>query len=429
MTGSLLMFASCGEDRDFGSGDMPGGGAGAEAGESSSAGQSAAGTSSSTPAEGGGGAESGALVPGGAGGDVPIEAAGAGGVGSPEEAGGAAGAGCVGNFTGPTCELPEIAFVPADFYLGPESAAIALSNDGKVMVFNTGGAYSEVGMMTDFDTDSTVGVDLAALKSSGRWAFGIDQDGTTIVGQSLEGDEYVPFKRVGQTATLLDTSPLALPGSGSAASDVSADGSTIVGSINDTSAGRSEAFSCKAGSCEYIADWQAGDSGHFAYGVSGDGGVVVGYATGQNALPARGFRWTRSNKKTTTLQMPSGTWSNPAVSGVSRNGNVVVGSVTIGGVLHAVRWTGSAGTAEDLGIGSALATSADGQVTVGADNSGNAAVWIGTKRQTLTALLGSNPELTGVKPFILAAVSDDGKVVVGTATIDAKDRAFMARLP
>ena len=108
---------------------------------------------------------------------------------------------------------------------------------------------------------------------------------------------------------------------------------------------------------------------------------------------------------------------------------VLVGGVTINGVPHAVRWVGSSGTATDLGAGVALGTNANGSVIVGSDNSGAAVVWNGTTRQTLAAILGSNSDLTGATLKEAVAVSDDGKVVSGTALISGKQRAFMARLP
>jgi uncharacterized membrane protein len=108
---------------------------------------------------------------------------------------------------------------------------------------------------------------------------------------------------------------------------------------------------------------------------------------------------------------------------------VVVGQVDINGATHAVRWSGSSFTPTDLGTGRAYGTSADGSVTVGVDSSNVPVVWLGTTRQTLASMLGSNPDLNGVTLTALVAVSDDGKVVAGTAKVGGIDRAFMARLP
>jgi hypothetical protein len=76
--------------------------------------------------------------------------------------------------------------------------------------------------------------------------------------------------------------------------------------------------------------------------------------------------------------------------------------------LHAVRWTGGAGAARDLGTGVALSTHADGSITVGHDNSGNAVVWTGTTKRTLLSILSSNPDITGTLSAAVG-ISDDGR--------------------
>jgi hypothetical protein len=108
---------------------------------------------------------------------------------------------------------------------------------------------------------------------------------------------------------------------------------------------------------------------------------------------------------------------------------VIVGSADFNGVTRALRWTGTSFTPADLGPGRAKATSADGSVTVGVDNSNAPLVWLGTTRHTLISLLGTNPDLSGAALVDLVDVSDDGKVVAGTAVVNGVNRAFMARLP
>ena len=125
-------------------------------------------------------------------------------------------------------------------------------------------------------------------------------------------------------------------------------------------------------------------------------------------------------------------WTASAANGISRDGKVVVGTATINGVSHAVRWSGASLTPTDLGTGRATATSADGSVTVGVDNSNVPLVWFGTTRKTLASVLsdnGNNPDLNNATLTELVAVSDDGKVVGGTLKVSNLEHAFMARLP
>jgi hypothetical protein len=333
---------------------------------------------------------------------------------------------CTNRYTGPACEFLEIKLVGTDFYLGEESRVTALSNDGRVALLNVSGDGGDwVAKLVDFE--SIVTVEFTGLQTSGRYAFGISADGGVIAGQVIQGGPtYVPFKLVGTAPSLLDLAPLPAPASGSIAVDVSADGTTIVGTSNDSESGRAEAFRYRAAGSEYVGNWLTNEGGQAARAVSGDGSVVAGVATGTNALTSRAWRW--SGGTTTTLELKASTWSRPLVNDISRNGQVIVGAVSINGVLHAVRWTGSAGTAEDLGTGVAAGTNADGSVTVGYDNSGNAVVWTGTTKRTLASILGSNPDIVGTLA-VAVGVSDDGKVVAGDVLANGKYQGFMARLP
>jgi hypothetical protein len=333
---------------------------------------------------------------------------------------------CANRYTGPACEFLEIKLVGTDFYLGEVTRVTALSNDGRVALLNvTGDGGDWVAKLVDFE--SVVGVEFTGLQTSGRYAFGISEDGGVIAGQVIQGGPtYVPFKLVGTVPSILDLEPLPAPATGSNAIDVSADGTTIVGVSRDSETGKAEAFRYRAAGSEYVGNWLTSEGAQEARAVSGDGSVVAGVATGANALPARAWRWSAGT--TTTLELKATTWTRPLVNDISRDGQVIVGEVSINGVLHAVRWIGSGGTAEDLGTGAALGTNADGSITVGHDNSGNAVVWSGTTKRTLASILGSNPDIVG-SLAVAVGVSDDGKVVAGDVVADDKYKGFMARLP
>jgi probable HAF family extracellular repeat protein len=111
-----------------------------------------------------------------------------------------------------------------------------------------------------------------------------------------------------------------------------------------------------------------GGTASWAYGVSADGSVVVGYATTPSDN-THAFRWTQAGGMQDLGVLPGGT--NSFARGVSADGSVVVGYSNITGAsFRAFRWT-QAGGMQDLGVlpggpGSyASGVSADGSVVVG----------------------------------------------------------------
>ena len=339
---------------------------------------------------------------------------------------------CSGRYTGPKCEYLKIKLVPSDFIVTTTSTtATALSNDGKVALFNfaDGAGHYGVGRLVDFDGANALSFTAPLSDGSG---FGIDNDGTTIVGEADSDGVNKAFKRVGTVSSLLDLSPISNSTDSSRALDVTADGSTTVGSIYQ--GGATVAFYCKAGqACRQVLIDATNWIQQEATSVNANGSVVVGYSSPSDPSAPGGsgvaWRWLTSNQKATALSLSASTWTYPHPNAISRDGLVVVGQVDINGATHPVRWSGSSFTPTDLGSGRAYGTSADGSVTVGVDSSNVPVVWLGTTRQTLASLLGSNPDLNGVTLTALVAVSDDGKVVAGTAKVGGIDRAFMARLP
>jgi probable HAF family extracellular repeat protein len=135
-------------------------------------------------------------------------------------------------------------------------------------------------------------------------------------------------------------------------------------------------------------------SASVAYDVSDDGKAVVG----------SGFRWTDS----TGMQSIAG-----LAFGVSGEGTIVVGEASLNGFTRAFRWTDSTGLA-DLGtLGGSSShsrdVSADGSVIVGYSQNGNfqfnAFRWLNGSMQNLGTLGGSRSTAQGI--------SADGKVIVG----------------
>ena len=135
-----------------------------------------------------------------------------------------------------------------------------------------------------------------------------------------------------------------------------------------------------------------------AFGISGDGGIVVGYAD-QPSLHPEAFRWTVTGGMA-SLGLPGDSKAN----GISSDGSTIVGSSNGG---HAFRWTDGGGF-EDLGAGEAFDVNADGSVVVGV-TSGGAFRW--TQGGGMVALGG----LSGANSSQAKGVSDDGEIVVGVS--------------
>jgi uncharacterized membrane protein len=334
---------------------------------------------------------------------------------------------CTNRYTGPNCEFLEVKLVPTNFLGGGwATTATALSNDGKVMLLNASKSGSNaIGRLVDFSAANNVSLPAPYSDGSG---FGLDADGATIVGHLFGSPEDDAFKMVGGITTILDLSPVWGGNGWTSSRDVSADGSVVVGTFSQ--GGGTTAFYCKSGQACREVPIDASGIEKAATAVSGDGTIVVGYTTpaDPNFAPATAWRWVTSSAKAVSMTLNSASWTFPRAYGISRNGQVIVGSADINGVTTAVRWSGGSFTPTTLGTGRANATSADGSVTVGVDGA-EPIVWLGTTRRTLASLIGTNPDLTGVTIKDLVAVSDDGKVVAATATASGVDRALMIRLP
>ena len=127
-----------------------------------------------------------------------------------------------------------------------------------------------------------------------------------------------------------------------------------------------------------------------ALAVNGNGSVVVGVSDTTN-VPLSGyaiqhaFLWTLASNTMTDLGSLGGASNNSGAEGVSRDGNVVVGSSVLvdGTTIHAFRWTQSGGMA-DMGTlsgatnSAALATDSDGSIVVGTSVQGTTGSAIGT---------------------------------------------------
>ena len=260
-------------------------------------------------------------------------------------------------------------------------------------------------------------------------------------------------------------------GVGVHAHDVSADGSTVVGS-RDTPSGIEAYRWTAAGGVVGLGDLPGGSFRSVAWGSSGDGSAVVGEGSGPmffhsirwtasggmvalrnpagalisgQAIDASedgsvivgldgisAYRWTAATGAVPLGDLPGGIASSYARA-VSADGSVITGGGTSAAGREVYRWTPSGGMQAlgDLPGGSVdgnpTAISRDGSVIVGygstTGNADHAFRWTeGSGMVDLGVLPGSftNPASSGAR-----GVSDDGSIVVGTATSPTSSEAFI----
>jgi hypothetical protein len=150
--------------------------------------------------------------------------------------------------------------------------------------------------------------------------------------------------------------------------------------------------------------------------------VVVGIDAPSASMS---WRWTAATGQV-QLTRPGTADDSYNAWGVSPNGNIIVGDNYANGASSVIRWVNGAPTS--LGLGSALATNADGSVVVGTrDNV--AMVWNSTGAHTVTSLLGASSDLTGWILTYTIDVSDDGKVIIGAGSHGGVSEGWVAHLP
>lgn len=220
-------------------------------------------------------------------------------------------------------------------------------------------------------------------------AYAASRDGSVVVGRSHTGQRIEAFRwKDGVMSGLgfLNAGPV---GAISEALDVSADGAVVVGQSHNGS-NRYEAFRWEAGQMVALGFHDGSATGweSIARSVSADGRVVVGGSKLASNDSVRPFRW--ESGQMAALPLPTGC-SFAEAFGVSGNGAVVVGRARCGTADHAFVWTASGGSrdlrdvlADDLQLDltgwsliNAASVSSDGRVVVGvAVNAANPSVGV-----------------------------------------------------
>jgi probable HAF family extracellular repeat protein len=201
-------------------------------------------------------------------------------------------------------------------------------------------------------------------------------------------------------------------------SGISSDGSAVIGDDISLS-GNSQAFRwTEGGGMVGLGDLAGGAHGSYAYDVSADGSVIVGWSGIDFETEA--FRWTEGGGMVGLGSLPGGNIS--AAQGVSSDGSVVVGSSYSAGGVQAFRWTeggGMVGLGRLPGAYSAGATSVsdDGSVVVGQSfSTSNVEAFRWTEGGGMVGL-GDLPG--GAHGSYAYDVSAGGSVVVGTSYDDS----------
>jgi probable extracellular repeat, HAF family len=166
-----------------------------------------------------------------------------------------------------------------------QSEARGVSAEGSVVV---GWAHDVNGQRRAFRWTAATGmIDLGTLGGAESEAWAVSADGSVVVGIAQDATgEWRGFRWTAQTGMIaLGARPFSPDGS----LDVSADGSVIVGTSRRAI---SPAFRWTEATGMTDLPLPSGASISFAYGVSGDGNIVVGGVD----LMARAFRWRSSGE-------------------------------------------------------------------------------------------------------------------------------------
>ena len=312
-----------------------------------------------------------------------------------------------------------------------ESNAANLSADGR---FVTGGSVVGSGFASEafLWTQSTGMVGLGNIPGTvGSQGNAVSNDGSTVVGlyfqtgldparafQWTSGDgpaAFAPFPAVSEDRS---------------ANDLSADGRTVVGSFRPGQSEELIAYHWDSNGLTEIGDG-------LSFAVSADGSVVVGSLTVQPATSEHpieineAFLWTAGGGPVGLGYLPGGSIFSGA-SGISANGQVVVGGSesTLG--TQAFRWTEADGMdgLGDLPGGDfdslASDTTADGSIVVGRSDvlggqltsSNDPFIWdevhgMRNLVDVLTNDYGLGSALVGWNLTEATAISDDGRVIIG----------------
>jgi probable HAF family extracellular repeat protein len=321
----------------------------------------------------------------------------------------------------------------------PSAYAYGVSGDGSVVT----GLYSVPGPGSPhYAYRWTLATGMQGLGALGGTnptfseGYGVSANGSTIVGWSTSDEGGArAFREINNSG--MQSLGVVSGWSASYGNAVSGDGSTVVGRGFIVGGFLTRAFRWTPGLGMEGLGALPGDNGEaVAYGVNGDGSIVVGESG--TGTPRRAFRWTPAGME--ELIKVSGA-TEASASGVSVDGSTIVGTNSLNGSLGvAVRWV-NGNAAQSLGFlpggfsSSATGVSADGSVIVGSGSTlspgGHAFMWTTSNGlvdlNTYLPTFGIN--LSGWNLNTVAAVSGDGNTFIGRGIHNGLGEAWIATIP
>jgi len=315
---------------------------------------------------------------------------------------------------------------------GYYSTAWGVSDDGSVVTGTSKSVLSVLGEAYRWTAETGM-VPLGCLPGEHpvSYARGISGDGSVVVGESYTvwlpgaGQGWQAFRWTEATGVVgLGPRPGVPLGPASEAQGTSSDGSVVVGMFWDTAVGTGrQAFRwTEAGDMTLIGDLEGSGTKSYAYAVSADGMVVVGYGTGDSGHEA--MRWTPLGGMVGLGDLPGWDFHSTAYA-VSPDGSAVVGTASGASGPEAFRWTRESGM---VGLGDlpgglsysyGYGVSAGGTVVVGQSGvlgGSQAFIWTPANgMQSLQDVLTQQYKvnLAGWTLETARAVTPDGRVIVG----------------
>ncbi|WP_072680844.1 autotransporter domain-containing protein [Arcobacter sp. LA11] len=220
---------------------------------------------------------------------------------------------------------------------GNYSDANAVSGDGLTVVGSSessdSGAYTESFRWTAGTGMVSLGTLPGGINQGEAW--GVNSDGTVIVGQSLNASNNKEAYRWTAGSGMVGLGYLSGGSNYSEAYDVSADGSIVIGESDNGSV--TEAFRWEGGTMTGLG-FLSGSFASSARGTNSDGTVIVGYLEDSDGDTNGAFRWTASTGMQSLsdwLKIDLSSWSEMSASDVSDDGTIIVGDGVISGKKEA----------------------------------------------------------------------------------------------